>query len=303
MAKRPRDAEYKDRLRQLPLRAGARHPVIRQHNRGPSGTEGARRDVDASRTSRRREIKVLIHTGTGENYNADWGAPPTSTPMYLAMEGQKGLEKLDEKAWYGRMLIENVLAVEVPMISAVNGPCNIHSEVPLLGDIVLASEDAYFQDLAHFPRGIVPGDGQHVIWPGGGTQPGRGYMLLTGMKLGGAAGSRVGRSGAGASQAPACSNGPGSWRAASPSALPHSRTPAAVHAGPQARVPRRAGPWPRPARPMRSAVLPRRRGMEPLDRPWDKKPGRSDFHKIQTNRLRAEHERLPRRHGDARQLV
>ena len=72
-------------------------------------------------------------------------------PLYLAMDGQKGLEKLDEKAWYGRMLIENVLAVDVPMISAVNGPCNIHSEVPLLGDIVLASEDAYFQDLAHFP--------------------------------------------------------------------------------------------------------------------------------------------------------
>ena len=31
---------------------------------------------------------------------------------------------LDEKAWYGRMLVEYVLAVEVPMISAVNGPCN-----------------------------------------------------------------------------------------------------------------------------------------------------------------------------------
>ena len=94
-------------------------------------------------------------------------------PLYLAMDGQKGLVKLDEKAWYGRMLIENVLAVDVPMISAVNGPCNIHSEVPLLGDIVLASEDAYFQDLAHFPRGMVPGDGQHVIWPcDRRTQPG-----------------------------------------------------------------------------------------------------------------------------------
>jgi enoyl-CoA hydratase/carnithine racemase len=81
------------------------------------------------------------------------------------------------------MLIENVLAVEVPMISAVNGPCNIHSEVPLLGDIVLASDDACFQDLAHFPRGMVPGDGQHVIWP---LVIGRNrarYMLLTGKKL------------------------------------------------------------------------------------------------------------------------
>ena len=130
-----------------------------------------------------REIKVLIHTGTGENYNANWGAPPTSKPMYLVMDDQKGLSKLDEKTWYGRMLVENVLAVEVPMISAVNGPCNIHSEVPLLGDIVLASEDAYFQDLAHFPRGMVPGDGQHVIWPRViGCNRAR-YMLLTGKKL------------------------------------------------------------------------------------------------------------------------
>ena len=99
------------------------------------------------------------------------------------MDGQKGLMKLDEKAWYGRMLIENVLAVDVPMISAVNGPCNIHSEVPLLGDIVLASEDAYFQDLAHFPRGMVPGDGQHVIWPWLVGRNRARYMLLTGKKL------------------------------------------------------------------------------------------------------------------------
>jgi enoyl-CoA hydratase/carnithine racemase len=130
-----------------------------------------------------REIKVLIHTGTGQNYNADWGAPPTAKPMYNAMDGPKGLSKLDEKTWYGRMLIENVLAVEVPVISAVNGPCNIHSEVPLLGDIVLASDDAYFQDLAHFPRGMVPGDGQHVLWP---LLVGRNrarYMLLTGQQL------------------------------------------------------------------------------------------------------------------------
>ena len=121
-----------------------------------------------------REIKVLIHTGTGENYNADWGAPPGGEAAVPRDGRPEGLMKLDEKAWYGRMLIENVLAVEVPMISAVNGPCNIHSEVPLLGDIVLASEDAYFQDLAHFPRGMVPGDGQHVIWPCSSDATGRG---------------------------------------------------------------------------------------------------------------------------------
>jgi len=134
-----------------------------------------------------REIKALIHTGTGENYNADWGRLPDGElpkePLYDAMPGVRGLHELDEKAWYARQLIFNILDVDVPMISAVNGPCNCHSEVPLLGDIVLASEDAYFQDAPHFPRGMVPGDGQHVIWNQiVGANRGR-YLLLTGKKL------------------------------------------------------------------------------------------------------------------------
>ena len=69
------------------------------------------------------------------------------------------------------------------MISAVNGPCNMHSEVPLMGDIVLASEDAYFQDASHFPRGQVPGDGQHVIWSFLAGHTRARYFLLTGKKL------------------------------------------------------------------------------------------------------------------------
>jgi enoyl-CoA hydratase/carnithine racemase len=134
-----------------------------------------------------REIKVLIHTGTGENYNADWGRLPNGElpeePIYQLMPGERGLNKLDEKAWYARNLVMNVLDVDVPMISAVNGPCNIHSEVPLMGDVVLASEDAWFQDVSHFPRGQVPGDGQHVIWNFlVGHNRGR-YLLLTGKKL------------------------------------------------------------------------------------------------------------------------
>jgi enoyl-CoA hydratase/carnithine racemase len=106
-----------------------------------------------------RDIKVLIHTGTGQNYNADWGRAPggtPTTPQYRALGDEAGLYALDEKAWYGRSLLEHAFAVEVPVTSAVNGPCNIHSEIPLIGDIVLASEDAYFQDLpqrAFFPFG------------------------------------------------------------------------------------------------------------------------------------------------------
>lgn len=134
-----------------------------------------------------RDIKVLIHTGTGQNYNADWGRLPDGElpdpPLYDAMPGVRGLRALDEKAWYARQLTMNVLDVDVPMISAVNGPCNCHSEVPLMGDIVLASEDAYFQDAPHFPKGLVPGDGQHVIWSFLVGHNRARYFLLTGKKL------------------------------------------------------------------------------------------------------------------------
>jgi enoyl-CoA hydratase/carnithine racemase len=190
LAKRSRYAEYKDSYANFRFELSEEGILFMQcHTNGGSlvwdwkahdEMSDAFADVAGD-----REIKVLIHTGTGANYNADWGAPPAgiTEPIYQAMDGPKGLSKLDEKAWYGRMLVENILAVEVPMISAVNGPCNIHSEVPLLGDIVLASEDAYFQDLAHFPQGMVPGDGQHVLWPRL-IGPNRArYLLLTGSKL------------------------------------------------------------------------------------------------------------------------
>jgi enoyl-CoA hydratase/carnithine racemase len=48
---------------------------------------------------------------------------------------------------------------------------------------VLAAEHAVFQDAPHFPNGLVPGDGVHVVWPLVlGLNRGR-YFLLTGQKL------------------------------------------------------------------------------------------------------------------------
>ena len=192
MAKRSRFSEYKDRYANYRFQLSEEGILLMQcHTDGGSLVWDWKAHDEMSDAfadiAGDREIKVLIHTGTGENYNANWGGPGHASahqPVYLAMDGQEGLLSLDEKAWYGRMLIENLLAVDVPMISAVNGPCNIHSEVPLLGDIVIASEDAYFQDLAHFPRGMVPGDGQHVIWPAIVGRNRARYMLLTGKKLG-----------------------------------------------------------------------------------------------------------------------
>jgi enoyl-CoA hydratase/carnithine racemase len=69
------------------------------------------------------------------------------------------------------------------MIAAINGPLTVHSEYALLCDIVIATEDTYFQDAPHPAFGIVPGDGVHILWPEViGEIRGR-YFLLTGQKL------------------------------------------------------------------------------------------------------------------------
>ena len=64
-----------------------------------------------------------------------------------------------------KYLLMNHLNIEVPIIAAVNGPALIHAELAVLCDIVIAAEHAEFQDAPHFPNGIVPGDGVHIVWP------------------------------------------------------------------------------------------------------------------------------------------
>ena len=83
----------------------------------------------------------------------------------------------------GVALMENLLAIPVPVIAAVNGPALLHAELAVLSDIVLAAEHAVFADQAHGPTGVVPGDGVHTVWPML-LGPNRGrYFLLTGQKL------------------------------------------------------------------------------------------------------------------------
>ena len=120
------------------------------------------------------ENKVVIMTGTGDEFCTEWGGPRPVRRRPL---------EWDPIYWNGKQLLMNLLNIEVPMISAVNGPALIHAEIAVLCDIVLTAEDAFFQDAPHFLNGIIPGDGAHVVWPlllG----PNRGrYFLLTGQKL------------------------------------------------------------------------------------------------------------------------
>ena len=118
--------------------------------------------------------KVIIMTGTEDKFIARFAREER-----LEMTPQRW----DHIYWDAKKLLMNHLDIEVPMIAAVNGPATIHAELGVSCDIVLATEDSVFQDAPHFPNGIVPGDGVHVVWPLLlGINRGR-YFLLTGQKL------------------------------------------------------------------------------------------------------------------------
>jgi enoyl-CoA hydratase/carnithine racemase len=121
------------------------------------------------------ENKVVIMTGTGDAFS---GPRPTPQARMRSTPGQ-----WDRVYWEGKQLLMNLLDIEVPMISAINGSALRHSELPLLCDIVLAAEDTTFQDSGHFVNGLIPGDGMHIVYPLLlGLNRGR-YFLLTGQTL------------------------------------------------------------------------------------------------------------------------
>ena len=121
-----------------------------------------------------RENKVVILTGAGENFCAE---------IDFASFDLSSAQGWDHVIYEGRRLLNNLLEIPVPVVAAVNGPVFFHPEIPVMSDVVIASETAAFQDGPHFPSGIVPGDGAHIVWPHVlGSNRGR-YFLLTGQTL------------------------------------------------------------------------------------------------------------------------
>jgi len=127
---------------------------------------------------RDRDNRVVILTGTGDEFS---GIRANVASRSLA----QGItaRAYDRMHWEGRALLMNLLNIECPVIAAINGPAWRHCEIPLLSDIVLASDTAQFQDSAHFMSGMLPGDGMHIVMPLlMGMNRGR-YFLLTGQTL------------------------------------------------------------------------------------------------------------------------
>lgn len=130
--------------------------------------------------------RVIILTGTGDSFIAGFNPEFRHPEASLAEMWPRIYDE-------GIALINNLLAIPVPMIAAVNGPALIHAELAVLCDIVLAASHTEFADLAHVPgAGAVPGDGVHVVWPML-LGPNRGrYFLLTGERIDAAEAKRIG---------------------------------------------------------------------------------------------------------------
>jgi enoyl-CoA hydratase/carnithine racemase len=165
--------------------------VIKLHSRGASlGWNGfPHRELPEvfARVAADRQVRAVVLTGTGQSF------------IELIAEFEVGIAQgkataamMDDGLFEGNRLLDQLLAIEVPVIAAVNGPVDVHAELALLSDIVICSDDTYFQDAAHVPSGLVPGDGVQVIWPLLiGFNRAR-YFLLTGEKIDAAEALRLG---------------------------------------------------------------------------------------------------------------
>jgi len=121
----------------------------------------------------RYDVKVVVITGSGDSFCDEIDHSTFGT----------ALGEWDRLFTEGRQLVHNFLAIDVPVVAAVNGPARVHTELALLADIVIASDTAVFSDGAHFTAGAVPGDGGHILFLDLlGTNRGR-YFLLTGGEL------------------------------------------------------------------------------------------------------------------------
>ena len=129
-----------------------------------------------------RENRLIIFTGTGNEFSGP--RADASVDVYHEGGARHTPWDLDSVHWNAERLMTRMLDIEVPMIGVVNGPAKRHADLALMCDIVIAADDASFEDTAHFHNGgIVPGDGINVVYTMlMGLNRAR-YLMLTGQVM------------------------------------------------------------------------------------------------------------------------
>jgi enoyl-CoA hydratase/carnithine racemase len=108
------------------------------------------------RISQDRQNKIVILTGTGGEFieGIDFSSfGDVADPGVWSRVHDEGVQ-----------ILENLANIQVPLIAAIEGRADVHSEYALLADIIVAGEGATFNDVPHFAVGIVPGDGIFTTW-------------------------------------------------------------------------------------------------------------------------------------------
>jgi enoyl-CoA hydratase/carnithine racemase len=110
-----------------------------------------------------RDNRIIIFTGTGSEFSGPRAEPGKS--FYREVSPHIDADLLDRTHWNAHRIMTRMLDIEVPMLGIVNGPAMRHSELPLMCDIVIAADDATFEDTAHFKiASQVPGDGLNIVY-------------------------------------------------------------------------------------------------------------------------------------------
>jgi len=134
--------------------------VVEFHTKGKPLTFTARDHTDFLdafyRIGQDRANTVVIFTGTGGQFipGIDFSTfGNVADPAVWSQVHDEGVQ-----------ILENLLNIRVPVIAAVEGRLDVHSEYALLANVIVAAEGATFNDLPHFAGGIVPGDGVFTAW-------------------------------------------------------------------------------------------------------------------------------------------
>jgi len=109
------------------------------------------------------ENEVMILTSTGQYWIAKGDQAIDEATQQEVMKGDPTKPIYEFYTYDSTKLVSNLINdVDIPTIAAINGP-GIHTEMGLLCDITLCSEDTLFNDM-HFLMGWVPGDGQYLAF-------------------------------------------------------------------------------------------------------------------------------------------
>jgi enoyl-CoA hydratase/carnithine racemase len=113
--------------------------------------------VDAFyRMAQDRANKIVILTGTGGEF-----IPEIDFSSFGNVADPGVWSQVHDE---GVQILENLANIRVPVIAAIEGRANVHTEYALLANVIVAGEGATFNDLPHFGGGIVPGDGIFTAW-------------------------------------------------------------------------------------------------------------------------------------------